>query len=82
MAKRQVKITEQKLGREKALGLAIGDDDIRVDPRQDAKEYFDTIIHEGIHVVSPYLEEQEVVRMANSLANILWDCGYRKVILK
>lgn len=78
--KRKIKIEEKKLGREKAYGLVYeGEDKIVVDPRQDSKEYMNTLIHERLHLLYPEWSETEVIRASNALAKVLWDCNYRKI---
>lgn len=88
MAKQKpVRVVEKKLGRERALGQAIkgggyrGRDLIEVDPRQSPREYMDTIIHEGLHVINPATPERVVSSTASKLASILWMQGFRRVHL-
>jgi hypothetical protein len=81
MARKTIKVVERKLGKEQALGLSYGGK-IEIDPRQDAKEYSKTLIHELLHEAMPYLDEDEVIRVENIIAKSLWEQGYRKVSLK
>ena len=73
-------IIERKLGRERAWGLAYqGDNLIEIDPRQDPKNYLDTLIHEMLHLIHPEWTEEEVMRTASGLAEAVWAANYRKV---
>lgn len=79
--KRGIKVTERKLGKHKAMGLAHSDGLVEVDPRQEAKDYLDTLIHELLHVIDPSKEwsEATVERVANTLTYYLWKAGFRRV---
>jgi hypothetical protein len=81
MPRKTIKVIEKKLGKEQALGISYGGK-IEIDPRQDAKEYAKTLIHESLHEACPYLDEDEVIRVETILADVLWKQGYRKVSLK
>lgn len=79
--KRKIKIQEKKLGREKAYGMCYeGKNEIIVDPRQDSKEYMNTVIHESLHVLFPDWSETKVIKISNTLTNTLWECDYRKIL--
>jgi hypothetical protein len=52
---------------------------IEVDPRQCPKDYLDTLIHEALHELLPNKSEKIILRLASSLANLLWRLGYRKI---
>ena len=78
-------MVERKLGREQALGQAtVGGGPARglveVDPRQSAKEYLDTLIHELLHILKPHWSEDHVATTANVLATKIWTAGYRRVM--
>jgi hypothetical protein len=81
MARKTIKVVERKLGKEQALGISYGGK-IELDPRQDAREYAKTLLHELLHEAMPYLDELEVIRVENIIAKSLWEQGYRKVSLK
>jgi hypothetical protein len=78
-----MKLTEKKLGREKALGMADMDEDgkevVIIDPRQCSKERLDTIIHEFLHLVCPTWSEKKVIRESAKLKGMMWKDGWRKV---
>ena len=79
---RGITVTEKKLGRERASGIAVcGDMSIKVDPRQPPKEYMDTVIHELLHVMPRSREwsEKEVCHAAGILTHFLWKLGYRRI---
>lgn len=68
------------MGREGADGMQIGNE-ILIDPRQAPKDRMDTLIHESLHVIFPEFTEKEVEKTARILTRILWQQGYRKVLL-
>lgn len=76
---KRVKIVHRKLGREKALGLAHSDGLIEIDPRQPAREWLDTIIHELLHMAFPEMSEEEVAKSATFIAAHLWRTGVRRL---
>jgi hypothetical protein len=39
--------------------------------------YLETVIHESIHAVRPYISEACVTHMGEELARFLWRMGYR-----
>lgn len=78
----KITIIERKLGREKAHGQAYKDDGlIEIDPRQKAKAYLETCIHEAMHVMFPALTEKQIIQKSKKLTRLLWDIGYRKTQL-
>ena len=79
----KITVIERKLGRERAHGQAYKDDGlIEIDPRQSGKDYMETCIHEAVHVLFPQLTEKQVIQKSKKLTKMLWEIGYRKVILK
>lgn len=77
---RRMKIVERKLGRERALGQAFKEDKlIEIDPRQPSKEYLDTVLHEGLHIVFPKMTEREVAAVSRKLSKLVWRQGYRRI---
>ena len=79
MTKKRVKVVERNLGREKALGLAYPDGLVELDPRQDSKEYLDTLIHEILHVLEPKWTEEAVWDAAELLSRKIWKANYRRI---
>lgn len=79
MAKKRIKVTERKLGRSGALGLYYSDGRMEIDPRQNPKEYFSTILHELLHASFPDLSEEVVLKAEEIFIKTLWQQGYRKV---
>ena len=78
--KRKLKVVEAKLGREKALGIADYENfHILVDPRQKPYEYFNTLVHELIHHMSPSWDESRVTWWANRISRFLWSHNFRQV---
>lgn len=62
-----------------ALGYAYSDGLIEIDPRQPAREYLDTLVHESLHLAFPELGEAEIDKSARFISTILWRQNYRKV---
>lgn len=85
------KVIEKKLGRNQAVGLAFNDKndpkekkqfgEIHIDPRQTSLDYFDTLIHEKLHMMHPSWSEKKVATEATQLAKFLWRNKFRKVYL-
>jgi hypothetical protein len=73
-----VKVVERKLGRERAAGLAWGDQTIEIDPRQAPRSYLGTAIHELLHQVFPEKSETAIRRGTATMTGVLWQLGYRR----
>lgn len=69
---RKPQIVERKLGRERADGLYHSDGLIEIDPRIKGKKRIDTLIHEHLHHYLPDMPEDDVTKLATSIANALW----------
>lgn len=75
-----MKVVERKLGRERALGQARFDKNlIEIDPRQPSKEYLDTVLHEGLHLIFPELTERKVAAASRKLTRLVWKVGFRRI---
>jgi hypothetical protein len=72
------KVTEKLLGREKAYGRWTRRG-IAIDPRLKARYYLAVLIHESMHEFLPYLDEDEVQKVAPLLAAMVWRQGFRKL---
>ena len=79
MARKRIKVTERKLGRSGALGLYYSDGRMEIDPRQDSREYLDTLIHEALHARFPWMTEEEVIVSANVISDIVWKQNFRRI---
>ena len=80
VSKRVPKITEEKLEREDALGQCWQDNgEIQIDPRQNSKEYLDTLIHELLHCFFPDASEKDVEKIGNKMSNAVWKKGFRRI---
>lgn len=79
---RTIRITEKKLGKEKALGqVTFGKiPHIEIDPRQKSQDRLDTVIHECVHIIWPELHEDDVVKAANRISSVLWADNWRRVM--
>jgi len=72
---RTVKIKEENI-----LGYAYFDEQrIEIDPRQNSKEYLNTIIHECLHIYFPNLEEKYIIKIADDVTDIIWNRKYRRI---
>lgn len=76
-----IRLTERKLGREKASGqVEYGRiPHITLDPRQKPEERLDTLVHELIHIVWPEIPEEGVVKAANRISSVIWSDGWRRI---
>ncbi len=82
MAKKKITVVEKKLGGT-VLGWAHHDENlIEIDPRQNSFDYFDTLIHERLHLMFPKMSEAQIEKKATELAKFLWGMQYRRVHLK
>lgn len=79
MTKKRVKVVERSLGRENALGIAYADGLVELDPRQDSREYLDTLIHEILHVIEPKWTEKDIREAAELLSTKIWKANYRRI---
>lgn len=78
--KRKLTVKERKLARELAVGLYWhGEALIEIDPRQPARRYLNTLIHELLHHVCPEASENWVSRAAGTMAKVVWRQGYRRI---
>lgn len=76
-----IRLTERKLGKEKAWGLCWHGEvpHIELDPRQKSKERLDTICHEISHVIWPEYDEETITKIGSRMASVLWADGWRRV---
>ena len=78
--RRAVKVIEKKLGREHARGQCyMGEGLIVLDPRQRAKEYCNSLLHELLHHVLPNRGHSFIYRTAGTMTEALWDAGFRRM---
>lgn len=60
-------------------GLAFPDEfRIELDPDLEDKTLLDISLHEGLHVLLPYLPEDQVNEAGKTLADLLWRLGFRR----
>lgn len=60
-------------------GLAYSDEyRIEIDPDLDERTEMDIALHEGLHVIFPYLPEDAVDDAGKTLADLLWRLGFRR----
>jgi hypothetical protein len=73
-------VSEKKLGRECAAGIAYYDPPrIVIDPRQKQRERLDTVLHEGLHIAFPSASEKKIKSVAGMLSHIVWRDRYRRI---
>lgn len=78
-----MKVVYRKLGKEKAWGQAlIEDNTIEIDPRLRARKKMQILIHEALHLLNPEWSESKVIEQSTKLAKLLWSQHYREVDLK
>jgi len=74
------KVIETKLGREKADGIMVYDENtIYIDQRLKGINKLETYIHEFIHYQRPKLSEKTVLKEAKEMAEFLWKYHVRFV---
>jgi hypothetical protein len=79
--KLKLKIRERKLGRQRAVGLYYhGERRIEIDPRQTAKKYLNTLLHEILHYRLPTASEAKVSRIAGMLTEASWKANYSRIM--
>ena len=70
----------KKLLNRGTTGLVEPDQDIiYADIRLRGKELLDILIHEGTHILQPYLTEEAVDHIGVELSKMLWADGWRKI---
>ena len=75
-----IRIVERKLGHERAMGQAWkGINLIEIDPRQRAKCYLNTLVHEMTHCLFPDTSESKVRTVAGKYTKAIWEAGYRRL---
>lgn len=73
-------VVYKKLRRRNAFGLVEnGSDIIHIDPRLKGQKQLEILIHEGSHILQPYLTEEAIEHIGAELARMLWSEGFRKV---
>jgi hypothetical protein len=73
-------IIYKKLKRRGATGLVEPDTDmIYADSRIKGHELLDVLIHEGTHILQPYLTEEAVDHIGVELSKMLWADGWRRI---
>lgn len=74
------KVVRKKLRRNNANGIVeIGEGVIYIDPRCKGKKELEILIHEGLHILCPYLTEETVENTAADITRLLWGEGFRKI---
>ena len=79
MPRKRIQVSERKLGRERAMGLAWLDDNlIEIDPRYGGREWLYVLLHELLHHAFPDMPEEEVVRASRLQCDHLWRLNVRR----
>lgn len=79
---KKIKVVIKRLGKEKALGQAWIDDGIvEIDPRLSPKRFLTILVHEVLHCLEPKWSESKVDKHSIKIAKIIWEQGYRKILL-
>jgi hypothetical protein len=76
-----IRLTERKLGKEKALGLCWHGKipHIELCPSQDSKTRLDSLLHECAHAIWPEFDEPTIEKIAARMASLLWADGWRRI---
>jgi hypothetical protein len=75
----KIKVSNRKLGKEKAWGLAdSGLNSIELDVRLKGKRHLLYLIHEALHIIHPDWSETKVVKVSRILSKLLWEQKYRR----
>lgn len=75
-----IKVVYKKLGQKKLWAQAIFDSNtIEIDVRAKGKKHLELLNHEGLHLLLPSLNEEEIVRISTSLTDLLWKENYRRI---
>jgi hypothetical protein len=78
--RKRLRVVERKLGREKAYGqIWLEDNLIEIDPRQPARDYMGTVVHEAAHAALPGLSETDVAKLTSTVTSLLWSAGFRRI---
>lgn len=78
-------VVDRKLGRYKVEGYPVHgfcDDEglIEIEPRQKAKDYLGTLIHELLHHLLPGATEKWVEESEAVMTKEIWKKGYRRTV--
>jgi len=74
----RVRVVEQKLGRERAWGMASGNT-IWLDERLRGQRRLEVTLHELMHLLYPHETEENVDHAGRLLSRILWRQGWRRI---
>jgi len=75
---RRIKVSERKLGRERAWGRQLPRK-IELDPRLQPRPRMSVLIHEAFHQAYPEMSEAQVDHGEKVVCKILWSQNYRRV---
>jgi hypothetical protein len=77
---RKPKIVNKHINEKNVLGWAYQEDfEIEIDPRQDAREYLNTLIHEMLHCFLPDASERTIIKLADIMTEKIWRRRYRRM---
>ena len=77
---RKPSIKNKNIPEKDVLGYAYQEDfEIEIDPRQDSREYLNTLIHEMLHCFFPDLSERNITRLANIMTEKIWRRRFRRL---
>jgi len=78
--RKKIKVEYKKLGKKKLWGQALFETNtIELDTRAKGKKHLELLNHEGLHLLLPTLNEDEIVRISTSLTDLLWQENYRRI---
>jgi hypothetical protein len=77
--RKTIKVEYKKLGKKKLWAQALFETNtIELDVRAKGKKHLELLNHEGLHILLPTLNEDEIVRISTSLTDLLWKENYRR----
>lgn len=78
--RKKINVQYKKLGKKKLWAQALFETNtIELDIRATGKKHLELLHHEGLHLLLPTLNEEEIVRLSTSLTDLLWQENYRRI---
>jgi len=76
---KQPNIVDKELD-DNVLGYAYQKEfEIEIDPRQNSREYLNTLIHEMLHCFLPNLSEKSIIKLSTIMSDEIWKRRYRRI---
>ena len=76
---KQPNIVDKELD-DNVLGYAYQKEfEIEIDPRQNSREYLNTLIHEMLHCFLPNLSEKSIIKLSTIMSDEIWKRRHRRI---